>query len=102
MNVWRVEQATFQLPVGTATFMLTDIEGSIRLWDSIPHAMGGAVCRHYELLDEAITRHGGVRPLEQGEGDHVVAASPAPRTRWPPRSTSSAPFRPRVGPKGCP
>ncbi|MGH3839404.1 MAG: ATP-binding protein, partial [Pseudonocardiaceae bacterium] len=36
--------------------------------------MGAAVARHYELLDEAIARHGGVRPLEQGEGDSVVAA----------------------------
>jgi class 3 adenylate cyclase len=74
VNVGTVEQATFPLPVGTATFMLTDVEGSTRLWKSVPHAMGGAVCRHYELLEEAISRHGGVRPLEQGEGDSVVAA----------------------------
>ena len=33
-----------------------------------------AVPRHYELLDEAIASHGGVRPVEQGEGDSVVAA----------------------------
>ncbi|HET9601996.1 MAG TPA: LuxR C-terminal-related transcriptional regulator, partial [Acidimicrobiales bacterium] len=30
--------------------------------------------RHYALLDEAIAAHAGVRPVEQGEGDSVVAA----------------------------
>ncbi|HEX2084961.1 MAG TPA: hypothetical protein VHF89_04710, partial [Solirubrobacteraceae bacterium] len=33
-----------------------------------------AIARHYEILDEAIARHGGARPVEQGEGDSVVAA----------------------------
>jgi predicted ATPase/class 3 adenylate cyclase len=69
-----IEQASFDLPVGTVTFMLTDVEGSTRLWESAPEAMGAAVARHYELLDAAIARHGGVRPVEQGEGDSVVAA----------------------------
>lgn len=36
--------------------------------------MSKAVARHYEILDETIARHGGARPLEQGEGDSVVAA----------------------------
>ncbi len=74
MDADGVEQATFRLPVGTVTFMLTDVEGSTRLWESVAEVMGAAVARHYELLDEAIARHGGVRPLEQGEGDSVVAA----------------------------
>jgi predicted ATPase/class 3 adenylate cyclase len=65
-----------RLPVGTVTFMLTDVEGSTRLWESAPEAMGAAVARHYELLDAAIALHGGVRPVEQGEGDSVVAAFP--------------------------
>jgi predicted ATPase/DNA-binding CsgD family transcriptional regulator len=36
--------------------------------------MAAAVGRHYALLDEAILLRGGVRPVEQGEGDSVVAA----------------------------
>jgi predicted ATPase len=36
--------------------------------------MARAVARHYELLDQAVTAHRGVRPVEQGEGDSVVAA----------------------------
>ncbi|MBV8995249.1 MAG: adenylate/guanylate cyclase domain-containing protein [Pseudonocardiales bacterium] len=67
-----VEQATFALPVGTVTFLLTDVEGSTRLWEGAPEVMGAAIARHYALLDEAISRHRGVRPLEQGEGDSVV------------------------------
>ena len=61
------------LPTGTVTFMLTDIVGSTRTWESDEAAAGAAVARHDELLDEVITRHGGVRPLEQGEGDSTVA-----------------------------
>ena len=68
------DQPGFSLPVGTVTFLLTDIEGSTRGWESAPSAMGPAVARHYEVLDEAIAAHHGVRPVEQGEGDSVVGA----------------------------
>ncbi|WP_287355601.1 AAA family ATPase, partial [Mesorhizobium sp.] len=40
--------------------------------------MGAAIARHYELLDAAITLHGGVRPVEQGEGDSVVGVFAQP------------------------
>jgi predicted ATPase/class 3 adenylate cyclase len=56
------------------TFLLTDVQRSTFLWESVPEAMGTAIRRHYELLDTAITLHNGVRPQEQGEGDSVVAA----------------------------
>jgi len=64
----------FVLPTGTVTFLMTDIEGSTRAWSRRPDVLAVAVPRHYEILDEAITAHGGVRPVEQGEGDSVVAA----------------------------
>jgi predicted ATPase/class 3 adenylate cyclase len=63
-----------KLPTGTVTFLLTDVEGSTRRWEAASEVMGGAIDRHYELLDDAIARHGGLRPLEQGEGDSMVAA----------------------------
>jgi predicted ATPase/class 3 adenylate cyclase/DNA-binding CsgD family transcriptional regulator len=69
-----IEQDGFQLPAGTVTLLLTDIEGSTRLWEAAPGAMGEAVARHYEILAECVATHGGVRPQEQGEGDSVVAA----------------------------
>jgi predicted ATPase/class 3 adenylate cyclase/DNA-binding CsgD family transcriptional regulator len=74
--VGSLDDRDFQLPIGTVTFMLTDVEGSTRLWESFPEEMSVAVARHYQLLDAAIALHGGVRPLEQGEGDSVVAAFP--------------------------
>jgi predicted ATPase/class 3 adenylate cyclase/DNA-binding CsgD family transcriptional regulator len=68
------ETSTFAVPAGTVTFLLTDVEGSTRLWEQAPATMPQAIARHYQILDEAIARHGGVRPVEQGEGDSVVAA----------------------------
>ena len=62
------------LPAGTVSFLLTDIESSTLMWQMAPDAMAAAVERHYEILDVAISAHGGVRPEEQGEGDSVVAA----------------------------
>lgn len=64
----------FALPVGTVTFLLTDVEGSTSAWQAAPEAMGGAIARHYEMLDAAVAAHGGVRPQEQGESDSIVAA----------------------------
>ncbi len=63
-----------ELPTGTVTFLLTDVEGSTPLWDADPARMAVAMRRHEELLASAVRQHGGVRPLEQGEGDNVVAA----------------------------
>jgi class 3 adenylate cyclase len=74
MDPDRRQRRLLALPAGTVTFLLTDIEGSSRLWESAGEAMPGAVGRHYDILDVAIARHGGVRPVEQGEGDSVVAA----------------------------
>lgn len=68
------QERAFTLPVGTVTFLLSDIEGSTRLWEAEPEAMAAAVPAHYAILADAVGRHGGVRPVEQGEGDSVVAA----------------------------
>ena len=61
------------LPAGTVTFLLTDVENSTPRWEASPDQMAAAVGRHYEILDVAVARHGGVRPIEQGEGDSMVA-----------------------------
>ena len=62
------------LPTGTVTFLLSDIEGSTRLWEADEELAAAAVARHYELFDIAISAHGGARPVEQGEGDSIVGA----------------------------
>jgi predicted ATPase/class 3 adenylate cyclase/DNA-binding CsgD family transcriptional regulator len=63
-----------ELPTGTVTFLLTDIEGSTKLWEAGADTTAISVARHYELLEAAVALHGGVRPVEQGEGDSVVGA----------------------------
>lgn len=67
-----------RLPSGVVTFLLSDVEGSTRLWEGDEGTMGAAIARHYELLDAAITLHGGVRPVEQGGGDSVVGVFAQP------------------------
>ena len=62
------------LPTGTVTFLLTDVESSTRLWEADTEVASAAIARQYELLHASVTLHGGVLPLEQGEGDSVVAA----------------------------
>ncbi len=64
----------FALPIGTVTFLLTDVENSTLAWQAAPAEMGPAIALHYEILDRAVSANGGVRPQEQGEGDSIVAA----------------------------
>jgi predicted ATPase/class 3 adenylate cyclase/DNA-binding CsgD family transcriptional regulator len=61
------------LPTGTVTFVMTDIEGSTASWESRPADMPGAIRLHDEILHGVIAVSGGQRPVEQGEGDSVVA-----------------------------
>jgi class 3 adenylate cyclase len=62
-----------ELPAGTVTFLLTDIEGSTRLWESEPEAMEVALQRHDRLLAEVVESHGGTVVTSRGEGDSVFA-----------------------------
>src|ERR1700682_1478462 len=62
------------LPTGTVTLLLADVEGSTRLWETQPAEMTAAVTRLDRGVSEAVAAHGGVRPVEQGEGDSFVVA----------------------------
>jgi len=62
------------LPTGTVTLLLADVEGSTRLWESQPEDMTAAVARLDRALADVVAAHGGVRPVEQGEGDSFVIA----------------------------
>jgi len=62
-----------ELPAGTVTFLLTDIEGSTRLWETVPGAMAVALERHNRLITGAIEDHGGVVVTSRGEGDSFFA-----------------------------
>ena len=53
-------------------FLLTDIEGSTRLWDTHHQAMLSALLQHNTILEAQISRHGG-RILElRGDGVKAV------------------------------
>src|SRR5919199_2479345 len=61
------------LPTGTVTFLLTDIEGSTRLWEQDPAAMRQALARHDALIETGVVEHGGVVVRPRGEGDSRFA-----------------------------
>ena len=62
------------LPSGLVTFVLTDIEGSTRLFRQLGDAYPNLLAEHYELLRAAVTRHGGVEIAT--EGDSLLVAFP--------------------------
>src|SRR4051812_41152583 len=51
------------------TFLLTDVEGSTRLWEERPQEMAAALADHDALLTEIAARHGGALIKSRGEGD---------------------------------
>jgi predicted ATPase/class 3 adenylate cyclase len=57
------------LPTGTVTFLLTDVEGSTRLWEADPDAMEEALARHERMIAEAVAAHHGTLLKQKGEGD---------------------------------
>jgi class 3 adenylate cyclase len=71
---WSDLDVTELLPTGTVTLLLADVEGSTQLWESQPSAMTAAVEQLNRTASKLIAEHGGVRPVEQGEGDSFVAA----------------------------
>ncbi len=62
------------LPTGTVTLLLADVENSTGLWESHPEQMTAAFARLDHVLSDLLTAYGGVRPVEQGEGDSFVVA----------------------------
>ncbi|GAB3008307.1 helix-turn-helix transcriptional regulator [Mycobacterium bourgelatii] len=68
------EPGVSELPTGTVTLLLADIEGSTGLWQSCASEMTTAVARLDATLSRLVDAHHGVRPMEQGEGDSFVIA----------------------------
>jgi predicted ATPase/class 3 adenylate cyclase/DNA-binding CsgD family transcriptional regulator len=62
------------VPTGTVTLLLADVEGSTRLWETQPDEMTAAFVSLDRTLAQVVSAHGGVRPIEQGEGDSFVIA----------------------------
>src|ERR1700743_2905910 len=71
---WSEVAVSGQLPTGTVTLLLADVEGSTRLWETQPEQMSAAMARMNRTVSKPIATHDGARPVEQGEGDSFVAA----------------------------
>lgn len=54
------------------TFLFTDVEGSTRLWEEHPEAMGQALARHDAILRSAIEGEGGVVFKALGDAFYAV------------------------------
>src|SRR5262249_34963707 len=63
------------LPIGTVTFLFTDLEGSTRLWEDHPDAMHDALARHDAILRDAVIAHHGDIVKTTGDGVHAVFTS---------------------------
>jgi predicted ATPase/class 3 adenylate cyclase/DNA-binding CsgD family transcriptional regulator len=68
------EHIVGELPTGTVTLLLADVEGSTRLWETQSESMAAALGQLNRTLDDLVSAYGGVRPVEQGEGDSFVVA----------------------------
>jgi class 3 adenylate cyclase len=62
-----------ELPTGTLTFLVTDMEGSSGPWETQPQAMRAAMDRHDMLLTAAFELYEGVVVRPRGEGDSLFA-----------------------------
>ncbi len=71
---WSGQGVNGLLPTGTVTLLLADVEGSTRLWETLPGEMTVAVENLDRTLADLVGAHRGVRPVEQGEGDSFVVA----------------------------
>ena len=65
---------TVEYPIGTVTFLFTDIEGSTTKWEQHPEAMQAALARHDAIMRNAVTEHRGV--VFKTIGDAFCAAFP--------------------------
>ena len=93
-------------PSGTVTFLLTDLEGSTRLWEQDPEAMKAAMVRHDELLGETIAAHEGLVFARMGDGmaaafgtasDATSAAAAIQRALANEAWRTASPLRARIG-----
>ena len=71
---WSELSVSGLLPTGTVTLLLADVEGSTQLWETRPDEMTAAFARLDDARSDLIAAHGGMRPVEQGEGDSFVVA----------------------------
>ena len=66
------------LPTGRITFLMTDVVGSVPLWERDAESMHDALVLHDRLMDEVVSAHGGHLIRSRGEGDSTFSVFVAP------------------------
>ena len=61
------------LPTGTVTFLMTDVEGSTALWEQQPEEMKSSTLRLDGVASDIISKNGGILIKPRGEGDSLFA-----------------------------
>ena len=93
-------------PSGTVTFLLTDLEGSTRMWEQDPDAMKAAMARHEDLLENTIAGNRGFVFARMGDGmaaafgtakDAISAADAIRRALADEPWDTPRPLRARIG-----
>jgi DNA-binding SARP family transcriptional activator len=64
---------TTQLPVGTVTFLLTDIVSSSEMWELEPDAMAASVREHEAIIGAVVEALSGHLLKHRGEGDSTLS-----------------------------
>jgi predicted ATPase/class 3 adenylate cyclase len=64
------------LPEGTVTFLFTDLESSVKLWEQYPEAMRLALPRHDALVGHAVEAHGGQVFKTVGDAFYTAFSTP--------------------------
>ena len=65
--------ARAHIPASSVTFLMTDIEGSTRLWEAHPRSMARALARHDAIINETVQASGGTVIKSRGEGDSTFS-----------------------------
>lgn len=67
-----------ELPTGAVTFLLSDVEGSARLWETAGGVAGEAIARHEAMMASAVAAHSGTLLKQRGEGDSTFSVFARP------------------------
>jgi predicted ATPase/class 3 adenylate cyclase/DNA-binding CsgD family transcriptional regulator len=65
---------TGYLRTATVTVLSAEVEDFTRLWQDKPDVMAAATGRLNQIVSDVIAAHGGMRPVEHGEGDGFEVA----------------------------
>ena len=69
-------KAAVKIPDGEVTFVITDIQGSTRMWEEDPQAMKIALDMHDAIIRRCYTKQGGYEITTEGDSFHLAFHHP--------------------------